>query len=235
MADFSFTFKQFTVYQSRCAMKVGTDGVLLGAWTPVEGARTALDVGTGTGLIALQLAQRHAELRIEALDIDSDAASQAQENIASSPWGDRIHVACMDFCQFHSTENFDLIVSNPPYFVNALKCPDAARNRARHAEGLNYDTLFQHASRLLVSEGKMSVIVPCEVEDRVMDAAWMQGLYPQRITRVCTKVGKPPRRLLMKKKKKMGFVEEDVLYICGADGAYSEAYKELTRDFYLKF
>ena len=148
MSDSSFLFKQFIVHHDRCAMKVGTDGVLLGAWAPVDQAHTALDVGTGTGLVALQLAQRNPHLRVTAVEIDAPAAAQAAENVAGSPWPDRIEVVCADFNDFQPDGRFDLIVSNPPYFVDALPCPDRQRNTARHAGGLNYDLLFRRSARL---------------------------------------------------------------------------------------
>ena len=159
-------------------MKVGTDGVLLGAWAPVDQAHTALDVGTGTGLVALQLAQRNPHLRVTAVEIDAPAAAQAAENVAGSPWPDRIEVVCADFNDFQPDGRFDLIVSNPPYFVDALPCPDRQRNTARHAGGLNYDLLFRRSARLLSEGGVVSIVIPSEVERAAEDAAWMQGLGP---------------------------------------------------------
>ena len=145
-------------------MKVGTDGVLLGAWAPVDQAHTALDVGTGTGLVALQLAQRNPHLRVTAVEIDAPAAAQAAENVAGSPWPDRIEVVCADFNDFQPDGRFDLIVSNPPYFFDALPCPDRQRNTARHAGGLNYDLLFRRSARLLSEGGVVSIVIPSEVE-----------------------------------------------------------------------
>ena len=235
MSHTSFTFKQFTVHHDKCAMKVGTDGVLLGAWAPVEDAGRMLDVGTGTGLIALQMAQRNAYALVTAIEIDPNAATQALENIQASPWAERMEVVCADFEDFHPNGTYDLIVSNPPYFVDALQCPDGARNRARHAGGLNYDSLFRHSAELLAEDGRISVIVPSEVEKLVEDAAWVHGLYPERRTRVCTKEGKPPRRVLMTFGRKLRMLREDVLCISAPDGSYTEAYQNLTREFYLKF
>lgn len=235
MSESSFLFKQFIVRHDRCAMKVGTDGVLLGAWAPVAEARTALDVGTGTGLIALQLAQRNASLRVTAVEIDAAAAAQAAENVSESPWPGRIDVVCTDFGNFQPACGFDLIVSNPPYFIDALPCPDLQRNTARHAGGLNYDLLFRRSALLLAEGGLVSIIVPSEVERAAEDAAWMQGLYPQHRTRVHTKAGKPARRVLMTFGRQLGPVVEDALYIHQAGGDYSDDYRRLTGDFYLKF
>ena len=234
MSNPYFEFKQFTVHHDRCAMKVGTDGVLLGAWTPVENRRTALDVGTGTGLIALQMAQRNPGLHVTAIEVDAGAARQAQDNVAQSPWADRIEVVCHDFGDCPLTGTFDLIVSNPPYFVDALKCPDSRRNAARHAGGLNYDLLFRRSSGLLSDGGCVSVIVPSEVESQVLSAAGNHGLYPLRRMRVHTKPGKPCRRVLMDFGRSLEPCSEQVLCIHQADGSYSPEYVALTGDFYLK-
>ena len=131
-----FQFKRFTVYHDRCAMKVGTDGVLLGAWTDVSSSQQILDIGTGTGLIALMLAQRNVTAHITAIDIDEEAIEQAQGNIAASPWKNRIEVMKQDFCQYSANRLFDTIVSNPPYFNQSLKGPDSQRNTARHTDSL---------------------------------------------------------------------------------------------------
>lgn len=142
-----FKFKQFTVYHDKCAMKVGTDGVLLGAWCDVAGARRVLDVGTGTGLIALMIAQR-SEARITALDVDAAAVEQARENCSASPWAERIDVEQADFCSYRPDALFDCIVSNPPYFVEDVHCPDKQRNMARHTAGLTFSSLLERVGAL---------------------------------------------------------------------------------------
>lgn len=235
MSHTSFTFKQFTIHHDRCAMKVSTDGVLLGAWTPVEQAVRVLDVGTGTGLIALQIAQRNALAHVTAVEIDADAAMQAQENINASPWRERVDVIRTDFMDFRPDARFDLIVSNPPYFVNALKCPDEQRSLARHGGGLNYISLFRHSRELLAGEGKVSIIVPSEMTGLAEDAAWAHELYPERRTRIYTKERKPSRRVLITFGLKLCPLQEDAIYIHTPDGSYTQEYKELTRDFYLNF
>ncbi|MDR0892473.1 MAG: methyltransferase, partial [Mediterranea sp.] len=149
-----FQFKQFTVWHDKCAMKVGTDGVLLGAWASVAGARRLLDVGTGTGLIALMLAQRcDADARLVALDIDALAVEQARGNVAASLWSDRIEVLEADFKQYHPDVKFDVVVSNPPYFTEALACPDPQRNMARHNDSLSYGKLLEGVAKFLSQEG----------------------------------------------------------------------------------
>lgn len=234
MSNAYFSFKQFTIYQEHCAMKVGTDGVLLGAWAPVEQVTKALDVGTGTGLIALQLAQRMPNAYIVAVEVDTAAARQAQANAEQSPWKDRIEIECCDFRNYQAKNDFDLIVSNPPYFIDALKCPDTQRNLARHAGNLNYELLFAKSAHLLSPQGRVAVIVPAEAEKHVTDAAWKNGLYPQRRTLVYTKPGKPCRRILFQ----FGFQESECLteplYIEQAAGGYTPQYIALTKDFYLK-
>ena len=155
-----FRFKQFAVRQDRCPMKVGTDGVLLGAWAEVRpGDRRMLDVGTGTGLIALMLAQRSAAW-ITAVDIDVECATQAAENFAASPWADRLDAVSVAVQRYDPVEKFDLIVSNPPYYVDSLLSPDEGRNTARHAAGLPFGELAAAVVRLLSPGGRFALVLP---------------------------------------------------------------------------
>ena len=235
MSHTSFTFKQFTVHHDKCAMKVGTDGVLLGAWAPVDDAVRILDVGTGTGLIALQMAQRNTHAFVTAIEIDSDAAMQAMENTQVSPWAERIGVVCADFKDFHPDGMYDLIVSNPPFFVDALKCPDRHRSLARHTVGrLNYDSLLRRASSLLRPEGKVCLIVPFGQEKSVEDIGWLHKLYPSRRVRVYTKTGKPCKRVLLQLEFRFGQCVEETLCLMEPDGSFTQAYKDLVEPFYLK-
>lgn len=233
MSKSFFQFKQFTVFHDKCAMKVGTDGVLLGAWAPVEKAENILDVGTGTGLIALQLAQRSPQARIAAIEIDLAAAEQAAENVSRSPWDDRVEVICQDFRDYCPESRFDLLVSNPPYFVDALKCPDGQRCMARHTGGLNYDLLFSRSSSLLKEQGRVSIIIPAEVEKKVVDTAWDHRLFLSHRLQVFTKPGKPCRRVLLTFGFEMKPCKEERLCIEAAHGGYSDEYRALTKDFYL--
>ena len=237
MSNHYFQFKQFTVWHDRCAMKIGTDGVLLGAWTPAEGARRVLDVGTGSGLIALQMAQRLPEAQIVAIELDPSAAGQATENFAASPWSERMEVVCGDFAHFTASP-FDLILSNPPYFSHALRNPDASRCMARHNDTLPYTTLFRQSAALLAPHGQVCVIVPTEVEHEVMDAAWFSNLRLIHATRLYTKAGKPCKRLLLaftpRSEGEYGLQPfTDELYIHDPDGSYSAGYRQLTEPFYL--
>ena len=235
MSNIYFEFKQFTVWQDKCAMKVGTDGVLLGAWVNIATAKNILDVGAGTGLITLMLAQRQRQAIITAVEIDELTASQAKENVNHSPWKDQIKVVRLDFRFYDSVYKYDLIVSNPPYFINALKCPDKQRNTARHAGELNYELLFQRSAELLKEEGNLAIIIPAEAEKAVINIAWKYKLYPQHLLKVFTKAGKPCRRVLLS----FGFQErqcsEKEICIQLDTNEFSSEYKSLVKDFYLKF
>lgn len=234
MSNDYFKFKLFTIYHDRCGMKVGTDGVLLGAWCRVDSASHVLDVGTGSGLIAIQIAQRNEKADIVGIEIEEAAALQASENVAHSPWKERIHIICNDFKKYECTALFDLIVSNPPYFVDALRSPDIQRRLARHTEKLTYDLLLRHSRQMLAPTGHIAIIVPAEMEKLVKDAAWENELYVCRQTNVYTKPSKPCRRILFEFSKSDDGCQKDDLYIETSEGGYSEAYKKLTSDFYLR-
>ena len=229
-----FAFKQFTVRHDRCAMKVGTDGVLLGAWTDLSHSRRILDIGTGTGLIALMLAQRCMDARITAIDLDSAAVEQAQENIQASPWKDRIEALQQDICTYHPNGTFDTIVSNPPYFIDSLKCPDGQRSTARHTDTLDADRLIGKVSELLTSDGRFSIILPAEQTEDLIRVAGEKGLHPSRLTWVITRPGLSPKRILMEFRKTPVTLQPDELVIELERHVYSEEYIALTKEFYLK-
>lgn len=226
-----FRFKQFVIEQELCAMKVGTDGVLLGAWA--EGGQRILDVGTGTGVIAIMMAQRFPEAQVAALDIDEGAVLQARHNVAHSPFKDRVEVLHSSVQEFLPSKSkilhskFDCIVANPPFFIDSLRAPDTQRNAARHTDTLSYDDLMQSAARLLTDEGIISVIVPFDYRRRMDDAALFASLYPCRLCAVSTKEGKPPRRYLLSYCRRLRPLRSETLTIG------SEAYQQLTQDFYL--
>lgn len=229
-----FTFKQFTIRHDRCAMKVGTDGVLLGAWTDLSHSRQILDIGTGTGLIALMLAQRCPEARITAIDIDTDAIGQAQENIQASPWKERVEAKLQNICTYTDSGKFDTIVSNPPYFIDSLKCPDHQRNTARHTDTLDAGRLIRKVAELLTPDGRFSLILPAEQTDELISLAESHGLYPSRQTWVITRPGLMPKRILMEFRKTPATFHPDELVIELERHVYSEDYIALTKDFYLK-
>ena len=234
MANPFFTFKQFTIRHDRCAMKVGTDGVLLGAWTDVSHSYRLLDIGTGTGLIALMLAQRCPKASITAIDIDAEAVEQARENVLLSPWSDRVEVALQDICKYLTDKHFDTIVSNPPYFIDSLKCPDSQRNTARHTDTLDAGRLLASVAQLLTDEGRFSIILPAEQTDLLIQTARTKGLYPSRHTAVITRPGLSPKRVLMEFQKTEKTFQTDELVIELERHVYSEDYIALTKEFYLK-
>lgn len=228
-----FKFKRFTVYHDLCAMKVGTDGVLLGAWTDVSASKNILDIGTGSGLVALMLAQR-CEASITAIDIDADAVKQAQINIGNSEWEERMEALHTDLCDFNPPCLFDTIVSNPPYFVDSLKCTDVQRNTARHNDTLTLEQLLSNASRLLHPDGEFSLILPFEQNETIIRTAEKYGLYPTRHTQIITRPGLPPKRSLLAFKRHPENYTLQELVIELERHVYSSEYIALTKDFYLK-
>jgi len=232
-----FKFKQFTVFQDKCAMKVGTDGVLLGAWANCKNAKTVLDIGTGTGLIALMIAQR-CNAKIDAVEIDEHAVIQASENVANSLWNDRINLIHQSFQDFinHSERKYGLIVSNPPYFQNSLVAPDQKRANARHNSELQLDEIIAGATKLLTDDGILSVILPYIEGTLFILQASQKGLYCNRQTKVLPKPGREPKRLLLEfMKTKKPLVEQEIIIELNKRHSYSDAYKNLTKDFYLSF
>lgn len=218
-----FKFKHFTVRQELCAMKVGTDGVLLGAWA--RGGGSVLDVGTGTGLIALMMAQRFPQAWITAIDIDEGAVRQAVENVENAGCEERIDVR-QERVQDHEGQ-YDAIVSNPPFFADSLQAPDAQRNMARHAATLTYAELMQAARRLLKDGGELSVVVPFDYRQRMEDEAIFAGFFTSRVTAVKTVEGKPARRFLL------AFRKHPCERVFEQMTIGDEAYRQLTQEFYL--
>ena len=222
-----FKFKQFTIWHDKCAMKVGTDGVLLGAWAP-SGSRI-LDVGTGSGLIARMLMQRCPEAEVEGIDIDEAAVAQAKEN------GVRAFQARLQDWKSDIGNCYDLIVSNPPYFQNSLKNPDRGRELARHTDSLGYEELIAHSARLLKEEGQLALILPAEAEEEIRNLAACYSLFPTHITRVYSKETKPARRVILAFSRKNSIVGliEDSLVLEDEKGGRSAAYSKLCEEFYL--
>ena len=239
MANPYFQFKQFTIRQDRCAMKVGTDGVLLGAWTDVSGAKRILDIGTGTGLIALMLAQR-SEAVIDAMEPEPDSCSQAGENIRNSPWQKRIRLFNVRLQEFYSGSfhegKYDCIVTNPPYFIGSKVNPDPRRTMSRHAVYLTRDELLNGIDCLLDKSGKFSVILPVTEAGLFQDKAANGNLFCTRKLHVKPLPGKGVKRVLMQFEWTEKPVEERtiVLETTGRHG-YSDEYRELTRAFYPGF
>lgn len=233
-----FQFKQFSIEQDRCAMKIGTDGVLLGAWTPIENnPYNILDIGTGTGIIALMLAQRSAAQQIDALEIDEEAYEQATDNFENSPWNDRLfcfHAGLDEFVE-EPEEEYDLIISNPPFYSENYKSNDDKRDLARFQDAMPFEELIEAADLLLSENGIFSVIIPFKEEENFIATAKENELYPIKITRV---KGTPStgtkRSLLAFCRNKNTITIEDELIIEIERHSYTPQYIELTKDFYLK-
>ncbi len=231
----TFRFKQFVVRQRDSAMKVGTDGVLLGSWAVVNGCSRIWDVGCGTGLIALMMAQRSNAL-VSAVELDLAAANEARWNVEQSPWSERIDVHCGDV--FDLSENLphpDLIVCNPPFFTQSLQAPDEARAKARHEASLGCASLIRLATRVLTEAGRLCFIAPADRCDDIILACALEGLYIARQTEVCGVVGKSPVRILWEISRDKCSTEKSSISIRLSDGSFTPEYIELTKDFYLKF
>lgn len=229
MANNYFQFRQFIIRQDRCGMKVGTDGTLLGAWA--HGGMRILDIGTGTGLIALMLAQRFPQAQITGIDIDNEACEQAKENVAASPFP-HVRIERMDLNDMEG--EFDCVVSNPPYFNDSLPCPDEQRALARHTASLNFADLMRSAWRLLTDDGEFSLIIPSEGKSMIESEAALNGFFKVRECAVKTTFRKAPRRYLLAYRKypvempevSVGIIQDE----CNMRSAW---YQQLTKDFYL--
>ena len=233
-----FQFKQFSLEQDRCAMKIGTDGVLLGAWTPIENNPfSILDIGTGTGIIALMLAQRSAAEQIDALEIDEQAYEQATDNCENSPWNDRLfcfHAGLDEFVE-EPEDEYDLIVSNPPFYSEDYKSENEQRDLARFQDAMPFEDLIEAVALLLSENGIFSVIIPFKEESTFLALAKEYELYPLKITRVKgTPTSEMKRSLLAFSRNETLNSPIDELIIETARHIYTPEYIELTKDFYLK-
>lgn len=238
MANSYFEFKKFKVFHDQCAMKIGTDGVLLGAWTCFGQTRTILDIGTGSGLIALMAAQRTENAQIWGIDIDSEATEQAKANADRTPWHKRLHFICKDIRSFEPENpgRFECIVCNPPFYQHALSSPDTKRNTARNTSVLPFSELISTVIRLLDKNGRFSVILPTSVSDEFMQLCWESGLNLSRKTLVYTKEGKSPKRILLEfsESKPHVYPSTSHLIMKKSDDSPTKEYRELTEDFYIK-
>lgn len=227
-----FHFKQFTVQQEHCAMKVGTDGVLLGAWTKVNNVRRVLDIGTGSGLLALMIAQR-CEALIDAIDIDTSACKQAEVNFKQSPWNSQLTLYEKSIFDMEISDTYDLIVCNPPFFIDSTTTPIRERTLARHCNTNFHQELLLKAKVLLTPLGHFDVVLPTHQGIALIEFAQQHALYPIRITKVLPNPDKPAKRLLISFTHYEGSCIEEELVIELSRHNYSEEYKELTRLFYL--
>lgn len=237
MPNSFFRFKQFTVYQEQAAMKVGTDGVLLGAWATIgDNVNRILDIGTGTGIVALMLAQRSIA-QIDAVEIDESSAKQAKANFELSQWANRLAVHQTDFQSYSKScvLKYDLVVSNPPYFSRSLKSPELARTLVRHTDLLPHNQLLEGVSLVLSATGSFCAVFPYTEGNVFVAIAATHGLYCNRRLNIYSIPGKPVIRVLLEFSFSRGLMEEQDIYIHNKEGHYTEAYKNLTKDFYLAF
>ena len=235
-----FHFKQFTVHQDKAAMKVGTDAVLLGAWCSLENnPDTILDIGAGTGVIALMLAQRSDAMTIDAVEIEERAYEQCVENFEQSDWGDRLFCYHSSFQYFvtemeDEEEKYDLIISNPPFYKDNFQTSDKARNQARFESALSFEDLLDGVSRLLEDEGVFAVVLPYKELDGFVKQANSKGLF---LNKVCKVKGNPNSdvvRCMLKFSFESSALIEEVLIIEEKRGVYTRGYVELCNEFYLK-
>jgi len=232
-----FKFKEFTVKQDQCAMKIGTDGVLLGAWTSIEKHPfSILDIGSGTGILGLMLAQRSNAQNIEAIEIDAEAYEQCAENFENSPWADRLfcyHASLLEFVE-EVDDEFDLIICNPPFYSEDYKTDNQARDLARFNDAMPFEHLIYAMANLLTESGTFSVVIPYKEEKMLIDLASKIGLFPNRILRVKGNPDSEIKRSLLEFSFSNGAKNTSELVIETSRHQYTEDYINLTKDFYLK-
>ena len=233
-----FTFKQFFVAHDRCAMKVNTDAIILGAWSNVGSARRILDIGTGSGIVALMMAQKSSStVFVDGIELELQAYLQAKENFANSLWRDKIQAIHKDIMDYSCEVNrrYDLIVTNPPYFVKGVDCYSNARNQARYTSTLTHENLLLSCERLLTPEGRLSLVLPYNIATKFLTQAECQGWYCGRKLTVTDSKLKPPHLLLLEIAPYPLTCCEDFLMIRNVDRKYSDEFRKLTGDFYLFF
>lgn len=233
-----FSFKKFSVKQDKCAMKVGTDSVMLGAWCPIENnPKSILDIGAGTGILALMLAQRTQAQQIDAVEIDEDAYEQCVENFENSPWSDRLfcYHAGLDELVQDPEDEYDLIISNPPFYSEDFKTDNPQRDLARFQDALPFEDLVEAAALLLSENGLFAVVIPYKEEERLIDLCAEFELYPVKVTRVKGSHTTPiVRSLLAFKRYELSVLTADELVVEINRHEYTDDYINLTKDFYLK-
>lgn len=229
----AFYFKQFQIEHDRCAMKVGTDGVLLGAWANIENRKCVLDIGTGSGLIALMVAQRSVQSQIEAIEIHRESFLQACENIKVSPWKNRIKVFHSALQAFEPQHQYDLILCNPPYFVNSLKPDNKSRATSRHTDQLPFPDLVHFVKRHLTDDGALQVVLPVKEGNSFTQLAAKESLFCIRRTEVITRPGKPVERLLLEFSRQSKPTSKSTMTLEGENGEKTSEFQSLTENFYL--
>lgn len=230
-----FQFKQFTVKQDQAAFKVGTDACLLGAWAPVTQINTILDIGTGTGVIALMLAQRNTNAKIHAIEPDLPSFHDARKNLQDSPWHDRITCENTDLENFaqRASGTFDLIACNPPFFINSTPNPDVRKTAARHEVNLPLEALIQSAARLLSPEGRIALVLPADRRKDLQKECEKNHLFEQRVLLVAPNDSKPINRMLCILSRQSLKTHQEVMVLYRAPNTYSSEASELLAPFYL--
>jgi len=228
-----FRFKQFAIRQENAAMKVGTDGALLGAWSDVSNAKNILDIGTGTAIIAMMVAQRNKNAKITAIEIDEKAIIDANFNVSNCPWTDRIDIIQSSLQNFNSSAKFDSIISNPPFFENSLKSNSGEKIKARHTDSLHYSDILDFSSKQLNENGILHLILPVENAKKCIDSAKEKGLYLKRVCTVKPVPHKDAHRLVFELSKiKSTPITESLIIETGKRHDYSQDYIALTKAFY---
>lgn len=231
----TFRFKAFSVDQSGCAMKINTDGVLIGAVASMASPGRILDVGTGTGVIAMMLAQRYPGALVDAVEIDPSAAATAGKNFEASPFASRLSIYAEDIVAFESKSGYDLIISNPPFFVNDLKNPEQRKRLARHADEDFFEALIRKVATLLNPGGQFWLILPVKQAEALVVQAVLYKLFPGRIIHVHSDESKPEIRLVICFSFANAAPVHEDFYIYAAQGVYTDAYISLLKDFFLAF
>ncbi|MCX7398997.1 MAG: methyltransferase [Planctomycetales bacterium] len=237
-----FRFKQFVVHQDRCAMKIGMDGILLGAWAQAEQPERILDIGTGTGLIALMMTQRFPSAIVDAVEIEPNAAEQAARNFSASSWPERLNlhhqsIQSFAFSGLHD-KAYSLIVSNPPWFVDSLKSNESSRNLARHTDSLSHDELLNSVRLLLHRSGRFAVVLPFDESTSFVHSAHERNLFCRRQCLIRSKPGLSPHRILLEFETvpaESPMIPQELTIENEQHHDYTESFRELTRDFYLRF
>ena len=232
---FPFRFKQFSVYQGLCAMKVNTDGVLLGAWAEVSGAKNIIDIGTGTGVIAMMMAQKNQTAHIDAIDIDEEAFTQAGKNFKDTPWAERLSPHHVSLQNFSPEKKYDVVISNPPYFFKDFQSVYAQRNIAKHSTELSYEDLASGIARLMSDEGRAFLVLPIFNFAAFEEIALRAKLFVTQKAEVTAIKGKQPYVVLLQLEKVQRETILSKIDIHEADGSFTQQYKAITKDFYLKF
>lgn len=230
-----FKFKNFSVVQNKCAMKVNTDGVLLGAWTNAESATSILDIGTGTGVIALMMAQKNSTALIDAIDIDEDSYLQAKENFSNTVWCKRLNAHFTSLQNFNPSKKYDLIISNPPYFRNDLKTPNAQKNIAKHSAALSYEELLSGVNHLLSEDGKAFLVIPSFNYNVLTSIAEKENLFTANALEVIAVTDKNPYLILVELRRTVQTIFKNSIVIKDTEGNFTPEYIKLTKEFYLKF